>query len=269
MNSSVHSRPLVKRRKQLWKMAVFCMAKGALHMICTSDHPVPGHRINISLRACVESWSCSTLVSGVVSCETKIRKRNHFRLSRLPRRELQRCLRDSRDIVLASPRIEKQGRRRSVALGFGIGDDLVLPLSVPQHRRCTGTRPSPKCTSLMEGIESGRSTRRTRRCGICRSRWSEQSGAERWAVNARESICCTALTHICSITTIDELTISLISQLPLPGCQFQSEVRQDRLEFFPAWLRSREWVIQIVRVPAARSRIDSKMRAVGDWGRLV
>jgi hypothetical protein len=118
MNSSVHSRPLVKRRKQLWKTAVFCMAMGALHMMCTSDHPLPGHRINISVRACVESWYWSTLVSGVVSCETKIRKRNHFRLSRLPRRELQRCLRDSRDIVLATPRTEKQGRRRSVALGI-------------------------------------------------------------------------------------------------------------------------------------------------------
>jgi hypothetical protein len=131
MNSSVHRRLLVKR-KQLLETAAFCMAKGAWHIICTSDHPLPGHRINISLRACVESWYWSTLVSGVVSCTPKIRKRNHFRLSRLPRRELQRCLRDSRDIVLATPRTEKQGRRRSVALGIGIGDDLVLPLSVPQ-----------------------------------------------------------------------------------------------------------------------------------------
>ena len=37
----------------------------------------------------------------------------------------------SRDIVVATPRIEKQGHRRSVPLGISIGDDLVLPLPVP------------------------------------------------------------------------------------------------------------------------------------------
>jgi hypothetical protein len=46
------------------------------------------------------------------------------------------------------------------------------------------------------------------------------------------------------MTKTDGLTISLISPLPLAGCQFQSEVRQDRLEYFLAWLRSREYVVK-------------------------